>query len=139
MSVLKSKRGESAMQFLDTARELEIYTLRYCRRFPKSYMFLITKQLVELSQSIYNNVKAANSVYQTNQEEMQIRQNYLTRALCDLQCMSSQLDIAMNLVEHNDKDKSFKPSVWENWGRLVLTEIKLVTALKKSLREKQNR
>lgn len=26
MSVLKSKRGESAMQFIETARELEVYT-----------------------------------------------------------------------------------------------------------------
>ena len=35
MSVLKSKRGESAVQFLETARELEIYTIKQCAKFPK--------------------------------------------------------------------------------------------------------
>lgn len=59
MSVLKSKRGESAMQFLETARELEVYTIRQCARFPKRFMFLITKDIVALSKAVYNNVKAA--------------------------------------------------------------------------------
>lgn len=45
MSVLKSQRGESAVQFLDTARELEIYTIKTCAKFPKRYMFLITKDI----------------------------------------------------------------------------------------------
>ena len=66
MSVLKSKRGESAMQFIETARELEIYTIKQCARFPKRFMFLITKDIVALSKAVYNNVKAANSVYPTN-------------------------------------------------------------------------
>lgn len=65
-SVLKSKRGESAVQFLDTARELEIYTIKTCARFPKRYMFLVTKGIVDLSRQIYNDVKAANSIYPTN-------------------------------------------------------------------------
>lgn len=74
MSVLKSKRGESAMQFLETARELEVYTIRQCARFPKRFMFLITKDIVTLSKAVYNNVKAANSVYPTNAAEVQVRQ-----------------------------------------------------------------
>lgn len=37
MAVLASKRGESAVQFLDTAREIELYTLRYAVKFPKRY------------------------------------------------------------------------------------------------------
>lgn len=48
MSVLKSQRGESTVQFLDTARELEIYTIKTCAKFPKRYMFLITKTLSRL-------------------------------------------------------------------------------------------
>ena len=37
MSVLKKDRGESAVQFLETARNLEIFTLRTCAKFPISY------------------------------------------------------------------------------------------------------
>ena len=56
MSVLKSRRGESAMQFLETARELEVYTIRQCARFSKRFMFLITKDIVTLSRTMYNEV-----------------------------------------------------------------------------------
>lgn len=138
MSVPKYRRNESPMQFLDTARELEIYTIQRCANFPKRYMFLITKELIDLSRSIYNNVKSANSVYPTNKEESQIRVNFLIQAVCDLQCLASQLDIAKGIVEHNDKDKAIKPTVWEQWARLISTELKLVVALKKSLQGKYN-
>ena len=50
------------MQFLETARELEVYAIRQCARFQKRFMFLITKDIVALSKAVYNNVKAANSV-----------------------------------------------------------------------------
>lgn len=50
------------MQFLETARELEVYTIRQCARFQKRFMFLITNDIVALSKAVYNNVKAANSV-----------------------------------------------------------------------------
>lgn len=77
MSVLKSRRKESSVQFLDTAREIEVYTIKQCSRFPKWYMFLLTKDLVELSKSIYNNTKSANSIYPTNKEEFLIRMEYI--------------------------------------------------------------
>lgn len=61
------------MQFIETARELEIYTIKQCARFPKRFMFLITKDIVALAKAVYNNVKAANSVYPTNAAEVQLR------------------------------------------------------------------
>lgn len=69
MSVLASKRGESAVQFLDTAREIELYALKYAVKFPKRHFFVITKDLLDLTKQGYNNVKSANSVYATNPEE----------------------------------------------------------------------
>lgn len=73
MSVLKSKRGESTMQFIETARELEVYTIKQCAKFPKRFMFLITKDLIDLAKSVYNNTKSANSIYPTNINELQMR------------------------------------------------------------------
>ena len=136
MSVLKSKRGESTMQFLDTARELEVYTMRQCVRFPKRFMFIITAELVELSRRVYNGVKAANSVYPTNAQEAQIRINHLIDAYCALQCLSSQLDIASEFVMHTEKNKAIKESVWQGWISLIANEAKLISALVKSDRER---
>ena len=136
MSVLKSKRGKSAMQFLDTARELEVYTIRQCARFPKRFMFLITKDIVSLAKAIYNNVKAANSVYPTNTDEVQLRRNYLITANCELQCLLSQLDIARDFVRGTRDNKPIQSGVWQKWADLITEEAKLISAVKNKDKER---
>lgn len=132
MSVPKSKRSESVVQFLETARELEIYTIKECARFPKRYMFLITKDVVDLSKKVYNDVKAANSIYPTNAAEVQLRKNYIIQANCALQCLLSQLDIAREFIRSTDANKPIKSTVWEGWVNLITTEAKLLASLKES-------
>lgn len=127
MSVLKSKRGESSMQFLETARNLEIYTLKQCVKFPKRYTFFITTEIVRLSQSIYNSVKSANSIYPTNEIELQLRRNYLIEAHCNLQCLISQLSVAKEIFV-----SSVEAKVWTTWLDLIELEEKLIIAVKKS-------
>lgn len=144
MAVKKNDRGESVVQFLDTARQLEEYTLDYCMKFPKRYTFFLSLDLVKLSKDIYNNAKAANSVYPQNSEEAQIRINYVIYAIVAAEQLASQLDVAMNRIHEfakTDKDGNPKPikvKVWEEWARLVSTEIRLLKALKKSLQGKYN-
>ena len=44
MAVYKSKRGESSVQFIETARQLEAHTLACCMKCPKRYSFLLTQR-----------------------------------------------------------------------------------------------
>lgn len=143
MSVPAYRRNESAIQYLETARELEIYTIRYCSKFPKRFMFLITKHIVELSHSVYDNAKAENSVYPLNKDEEKLRIGYLTRAICDLECLASQLEVAHDLITHfetgtpqNSKTKAIQPKVWEEWSETMLKELRLLKSVRKSLHEK---
>lgn len=131
MSVLKKDRGESAVQFLETARNLEIFTLRTCAKFPKRYTFLITAEIAQLSRSIYNNVKSANSIFPTNQSEVQMRRNFFTKANCDLQCLVSQLDIAKTMF-----GEEVKVGTWCQWMDLIEEEAKLISAIKKIDKER---
>lgn len=132
MSVLESKRGVSTMQFLETARELEIYTIKQCAKFPKRFMFLITKEIVALATAVYDNVKSANSVFPTNAAELQIRTNFIIAANCKLQSLLSQLDIAREFVRQTDSNKPIKSTIWQKWVDLITTEAKLLSALKSS-------
>ncbi len=142
MSVLASKRGESAVQFLDTAREIELYALKYAVKFPKRHFFVMTKDLLDLTKQGYNNVKSANSVYPTNPEEAQIRVNYVIHAICNYQALISQLDIAMSLITHysakgdDGKEKPVPSKVWEEWVRMISEELRLLSGLKKKLQNK---
>ena len=131
MSVLKSNRGVSDVQFLETARELEIYTIKQCVKFPKRYTFFITTEIVRLAQAVYNNVKAANSIYPTNAHEAQMRRDCFTRANNDLQCLISQLGIAKELFVHETPSK-----VWQTWMDLIEKEAKLISGAKSKDKER---
>lgn len=136
MSVIKSRRNESVIQFLETARELEIYTIKQCAKFPKRFMFLITKDIVDLAKSIFNNVKSANSVYPTNTAELQLRTNFIINANCGLQCLISQLDIAREFIKHTDNNKAIKSKIWQTWADLITSEVKMLSSLRKNDKER---
>ena len=131
MAVLKSNRNESQLQFLDTARDLEIFTLRNCVKFPKRYTFFITTEIVRLSQSVFNNVKAANSIFPSGELEVQLRRDYLTKANCDLQCLISQLDVAKEMF-----GEEVKSNTWCSWMDLIEKEATLISAVKKKDKER---
>lgn len=52
MSVLKSKRAESSIKFLDTAYDLELHTIKCCMKLPKRYTFFIGTELTRLAGKI---------------------------------------------------------------------------------------
>ncbi len=131
MSVHKSDRNESTVQFLETARNLEIFSLKSCANFPKRYTFLITSEIAQLARSIYNNVKSANSIFPINQHEAQIRRDYFNKANCELQCLSSQLNVAKILF-----DEAIKTTIWCQWMDLIDEEAKLISVIKKTDRER---
>lgn len=63
MSVYASKRSESKVEFLRVAQQLAVYTLKQTKKFPKSYRFNLTNDIVRLSMEIHENVLRANSIY----------------------------------------------------------------------------
>ncbi len=139
MGVIKSKRNQSKILFLENARDLEIYTIHHCKVFPKSYMFLITEEIVSLGRSIYMNVKAANRIFPTDQDEYLKRKGHIIDALCDLDNLTSQLDIAKDLIKHDRNNKKIESSIWEMWQEKINNEIELLEALRKKDKERFKR
>lgn len=129
MSVIKSNRAESEMEFIYNARELELFTLRKCSSFPKSFLFLKTESIAKLAVSIHSHVKQANSIYPLNQEEVQKRRNHLIDANAELNDLIGALEVAQELFGIN-------MSVMKSWSQLIEKEIRLVKAVMKKDRER---
>lgn len=128
MSVLKSDRSTSPVQFLESARQLEVYTLRMSTKLPKRYLYLHTVILTNLSHEIYNKCKMANSVFPTNAHEVQLRRDYFIQAYSSTQALSSQLEITCEMFT----DVSITQSEWINWIKLVNDCCKYIVAIMKS-------
>lgn len=108
MSVYKSKRGESSVQFIETARRLEAHTFACCMKAPKRYERFLTGRIMELSSEVHDRVRAANNIWPTNRHEAQLRRDELMRANNALQ----------------------------RWGDLICEEAKLIAAVKKNDRQR---
>jgi hypothetical protein len=112
LSVIKSKRGQSGVQFLDTALDLETFTIKACTNFAKRYTFVLTNEISDLSKAIFNNVKMANSIYPLCKSEAQLRRNYFLSAYGTCQCIITQIQVAYDLkVINSTKYEKFEREI----------------------------
>lgn len=129
MSVIKSQREDSKMDFIHVARELQIYSIKKCSNFPKRYTFYVSQPIANAATRIHEYVKMANSVYPTNAHEAQIRMDYLIRANAELNSFVSQIEVAQELF-------GLELNVIKHWMDIVGREIKLVKGVMKDDRER---
>ena len=129
MSVIKSKRNTSDMEFIANARKLQIYTVKKCINFPKRYTFYISQPIANASTRIYEDVRRANSIYPLNQHEAQMRRDCFLRANAELYSLTSQLEVAQEIF-------GIDMDVMQNWLDIIDFEIRLIKAVMKSDRER---
>lgn len=129
MSVIKSKRNTSEMEFIANARKLQIYTIRKCVSFPKRYTFYVSQPIANASTRIYEDVRRANSIYPVNQHEAQMRRDCFLRANAELYSLISQIEVAQELF-------GIDMDAMQNWLDIIDFEIRLVKAVMKSDRER---
>lgn len=121
MSVPVYKRNLCKVQFIDTARELVVHSLTYCRHFPKSMMFTITKDILDLSKNIYRCVVRANKWYPNSKHNIQVREKYFREALGDLSTLDCFIGIAIDTDSIKLTDYG-----WVQWGKLIEYETNLI-------------
>ena len=138
MSVIKNKRNESSMQFLDNMKKLHAFTIAFCMKCPKRWDRFLTEDIAKLTNSALIHLKSGNSVYPTNQYERQLRKVEFTKALGDLQALITLIDNLFDYCNSSETDFKIKISKIENWMLMIDEEIGLVKGMikKDSLRYK---
>lgn len=119
MSVLKTNRGESGAQFLDTAKDLHVFTMRTCVKFPKRYTFFITQDIVQSASNIHAYVKRGNSIFPSCLQDVKLRREQFVLANAELQSLISKINIAYDTFPIEEK-KMLK------WLDLIHKEINLI-------------
>ena len=110
MSVIKAMRGESSMQFIETARRLELHAFSVCTKAPKRYAPLLTNRIFELASTIHEEVRAANNIYPHNQHEAQMRRDHLINANIALQNLSPKLTLLYDAILQNPEKCPWTPT-----------------------------
>lgn len=118
MSVLARNRSTSEMEFLNTAHELEKFTIEACHRenvIPKRYRLSKGKDLMESAKIVNNNVIYANSVFPRTKAEYQRRIKFQKRAIMEIQIMLKDLRLLSEILPISD-------SLLEKWTGYLINE-----------------
>jgi hypothetical protein len=130
MSVLASKRGVSMMEFLNSAHEMEKFTIeRATHDIPKTYTFTLRIPICESARKINKCLVYANSIYPENAEDYQRRRQYQKAAIYEIQNMLELLRLASEILPVKD-------SVLKRWTELLLSIERLTKCWTKSDRER---
>jgi len=142
MSVYKSKRGTSAVQYVETARQLQIYTISNCVKFPKRYTYLVVNKIASLAEDIDTHVRLAEAILPTNEHEFQTRRDLLNTAFGLLNSLDDKLQLMYDIVKKNPNwsiEFKWLSNAMLEWGRLIQKEKTLIVGVKKADRRRFSR
>jgi hypothetical protein len=122
MSQIKSKRKTSSAQFLETALQIQITTLRRVAKFPKRFTYLLSVHLTDAAARGFEQVKKANSIYPRNRHEAQIRRDCLIKAYAEYQHLISQILVAEEMFDASENGIV-------QWIKLINEELSLIKGL----------
>lgn len=132
MSVYKSKRTVSKMEFIKTGQQIATYTIKQLKKFPKSYRFNIVNDLYRLSIEIYENSLKANSIYMNKnmtEAEYLLRKEYLFKSKSAIFAMSGLLTVVFDMVLQGNNflgEKEKTSNMFQEWARLLNLEHRLI-------------
>ena len=142
MSVYVSKRNQAKPEFLMIAQDLLIFTIKNVRRFPKSYHYPLTNDLLKLANEIHEYALKANAIYvhkNMTEEDFKLRERYITLAKSSLVALSGKLTVTFKLVNEGNnffENKADYSYMFQKWVDLVNSELDKLKGLTESDRKR---
>lgn len=135
MSVYKSRRKDAAAQFIADARELRKMTARIVKKFPKSYRWIVTNNLLELAAEIHTNCGKGNAVFvhkDMSQHDFDLRHRHLMIAACATDAMLGEITFAYELVDDGNNffdSRAEYEGVFRRWIEQANITLKRIRAV----------
>ena len=138
MSVYKSRRKDAAAEFIADARELRKVTMRVVKRFPTSYRWIITNNLLSLATEVYTNCLRANAIYvhkEMSKQDFDLRHRYLMIAATAAESLLGEITYSYELVDDGNnyfKSRAEYDDVFRRWTEQGNVTLKRIRALLES-------
>ena len=101
MSVLKNKRSESSLQFIETAKEIFIETVQFVSRLSKRYDKILASGVTNTAYGILNNVIIGNKMFPNGEYFKARRREHFIKAEGFLDSLDIQLFIVYQILIKN--------------------------------------
>ena len=101
MSVLKSKRTESKMEFVNTANRIYTYTINFLSHLSARYSRILTQNVSSLASEIVSHAEKANSIYPSDGVRKEAREKHLLESRASLMALDVQLTLCYEIMIQN--------------------------------------
>lgn len=101
MSVLKSRRGESKAEYINTANKIYTQTIGFVSRMSARYARLLADQTVRLASEVLDNAEKANSIMPSDDVRRELRERHLLEARASLMALDVHLSHCYELFMTN--------------------------------------
>ena len=142
MSVLKRKRKLSELEFYNTLVELRVELTQFVmneKNIPKRWRPVITFPITEKLSKCMDAVIKANTIYPTNQYELQRRKDCQVDALAYIEQIYQDLQFAFSVLNLNLNRLESILNKMDNERNLLIGWKKSNTKVMKSIREKNKK
>ena len=124
-------RRESAMQYLDTLKDLIAHTWVYLPKFPKTTRFIFQTKMNSVLLDCYNKAIMANLIFIKTRDDWQLKRNLINESIGNLASFEAILSIVIVRYKQYVSDYG-----WQQWGKLIAQERSLLAGVLKKLNEK---
>lgn len=138
MSVFKSQRTEAIAEFLKATSAVHLESMRLIKKFPKSYRWLLTNNMLELAAKAFIFAVRANSIYlfkTMDANDFDLRHHYLVKSAGCLDALSAEINIIYTLMKEDEnvfKTKKDRDTAFFNWVKMVARAAQLIKGVIKS-------
>ena len=101
MSVLKSKRKESATEYVNLADEIYAYTLAFCTKLSNRYQRLIGRDTMAIASKIIDEAEGANSVRIIDRTTYEVRRKHLLEARAGVKALDVHMYYIWKTISTN--------------------------------------
>lgn len=99
MSVPKSERGQSSLEYLKQLRLFEKDIITLCEKKPKKYLFFLREFIEKPAANAYRNAKAGSAIYVVSKADAELKRKFMYAAYCDIMAVSSQIELFFDMYK----------------------------------------
>lgn len=121
MSVYKSRRKDAAAEFISLSRRLRVATIQAVKKFPTSYRWIVTNNMLTLAAEVYTNAIKANSIYvhkDMSRHDFELRRRYLILAVSSAEALLGEITFCYEMVDTGNnffEGKTDYNKLFQNW------------------------
>lgn len=141
-TIYKSQRGVPITGFLKDAHDLRLLTIKTVKKFPTSYRYVITNNILDLASTIYTNAMmfdAINIDNRSSKEDLLLKHEYISTSKAACMALIGEITFAFELINDgnnffngkNDYSKKF-----HLWVESANTCLKSLTSTLDRIKEK---